>query len=426
MAGSYSATEREGATAPSSTSSSAGVVDLPVSVSCEICGVPFGSGRGLSLHQRVNHSEWYHARKGPVFTRPGWSRVGPTNRGEDTRGRLLEMSLGCEYDRKGEGSRGVLPSFPPCNPGRQDENRTDRDGDGTGGGTPERSKTRRKRTERRGAVTGNPAGSAPSKNDVIPVTNIDTVTGNEVISPVRGEIGPTDGEDPVPVFSPPGGSMGYDWASQMETSDMNDASPPPRFRLVIVGGKTAVRPSGTAMQREGTREITEADVRRVRWLATLTGLATVVMFRGRRTPAIPCCRIRQSTQRNRVIGTTTVGVSPFAKSLCSHKVTSSDGTPWSSLTFDPASEHKMQIDTEYRNWIKLELGTAHSRKGPRRRARRREAAGWDEATGPAAHIGKKKRRRADYARVQKFYRANRSECSRKILSGDWVFLWRTK
>ena len=86
----------------------------------------------------------------------------------------------------------------------------------------------------------------------------------------------------------------------------------------------------------------------------------------------------------------------------------------------------MQIDTEYRNWIKLELGTAHSRKGPRRRARRREAAGWDEATGPAAHIGKKKRRRADYARVQKFYRANRSECSRKILSGDWVFLWRTK
>ena len=96
MAGSYSATEREGATAPSSTSSSAGVVDLPVSVSCEICGVPFGSGRGLSLHQRVNHSEWYYARKGPVFTRPGWSRVGPTNRGEDTRGRLLEMSLGCE------------------------------------------------------------------------------------------------------------------------------------------------------------------------------------------------------------------------------------------------------------------------------------------------------------------------------------------
>ena len=79
-------------------------------------------------------------------------------------------------------------------------------------------------------MTGNPAGSAPSKNDVrgaIPVTNIDTVTGNEVISPVRGEIGPTDGEDPVPVFSPPGGSMGYDWASQMETSDMNDASPPP-------------------------------------------------------------------------------------------------------------------------------------------------------------------------------------------------------
>ena len=79
----------------------------------------------------------------------------------------------------------------------------------------------------------------------------------------------------------------------------------------------------------------------------------------------------------------------------------------------------MQIDTEYRNGIELELGTAHSRKGPRRRARRREAAGRNEATRPAAPIGKKKRRRADYARVQKLYRANRSECSRKILSGDW-------
>ena len=30
-----------------------------------------------------------------------------------------------------------------------------------------------------------------------------------------------------------------------------------------------------------------------------------------------------------------------------------------------------------------------------------------------------KRRRADYARVPKLYRANCSECSRKILSGDW-------
>ena len=93
------------------------------------------------------------------------------------------------------------------------------------------------------------------------------------------------------------------------------------------------------------------------------------------------------------------------------------------LDFRPGQlsrEHKMQIDTEYRNWIELELGTAHSRKGPRRRARRREAAGRDEATGPAAHIGKKKRRRADYARVQKLYRATgRTRLPR-------VFLWRTK
>ena len=62
--------------------------------------------------------------------------VGPTNRGEDTGGRLLERSIVCEYDRKGEGSRGVLPSFQPCNPGRQDDNRTDWDGDGTGEAPP--------------------------------------------------------------------------------------------------------------------------------------------------------------------------------------------------------------------------------------------------------------------------------------------------
>ena len=79
----------------------------------------------------------------------------------------------------------------------------------------------------------------------------------------------------------------------------------------------------------------------------------------------------------------------------------------------------MLIDTEYRNWVELELGTAHSRKGPRRRARRRDAVGREEAAGPSAAIGKKQRRRADYTRVQKLYRANRSECTRKILSGEW-------
>ena len=39
--------------------------------------------------------------------------------------------------------------------------------------------------------------------------------------------------------------------------------------------------------------------------------------------------------------------------------------------------------------------------------------------GPAAPMGKNKRRRAENARVQKLYRVNRSECSRKILSGEW-------
>ena len=98
---------------------------------------------------------------------------------------------------------------------------------------------------------------------------------------------------------------------------------------------------------------------------------------------------------------------------------------WDSLEFldfrpgQLSREHKVMIDTEYSEWIKLELGSAHKRKGPRRRTRRREAAVREEATGPAAPMSKKKRRRAAYARVHKLYRANRSECSRKILSGEW-------
>ena len=77
----YSENEREGATAPSSASSGAGTGDDRPSVedplgtaTCEVCGLRFGSGRGLSLHQRSRHQEWYHARRGPAFVRPGWSR----------------------------------------------------------------------------------------------------------------------------------------------------------------------------------------------------------------------------------------------------------------------------------------------------------------------------------------------------------------
>ena len=77
----YSENEREGATAPSSASSGAGTGDDRPSVedplgtaTCEVCGLTFGSGRGLSLHQRSRHQEWYHARRGPAFVRPGWSR----------------------------------------------------------------------------------------------------------------------------------------------------------------------------------------------------------------------------------------------------------------------------------------------------------------------------------------------------------------
>ena len=71
-----SATDIEGATAPSSASSGAGagddcpsVEDPPGTATCEVCDVKFRTGRGLSLHQRSRHPEWYHERKGPAFVR---------------------------------------------------------------------------------------------------------------------------------------------------------------------------------------------------------------------------------------------------------------------------------------------------------------------------------------------------------------------
>ena len=92
------------------------------------------------------------------------------------------------------------------------------------------------------------------------------------------------------------------------------------------------------------------------------------------------------------------------------------------MDFQPGQlsrEHREMLDSEYQRWVELELGSSHRRKGPRRRARRREAAGRKEAAGPAEAGGRRKRRRTEYARVQKLYRSNMGECSRKVLSGEW-------
>ena len=92
------------------------------------------------------------------------------------------------------------------------------------------------------------------------------------------------------------------------------------------------------------------------------------------------------------------------------------------MDFQPGQlsrEHREMLDTEYQRWVESELGSSHIWKGPRRRARRREAAGRKEAAGPAKAGGRRKRRRTEYARVQKLYRSNRSECSRKVLRGEW-------
>ena len=79
-----------------------------------------------------------------------------------------------------------------------------------------------------------------------------------------------------------------------------------------------------------------------------------------------------------------------------------------------------KIDMEYTRWIQNELNVGGSRKGPRRRARRREAVPRDnEAAAPAEAMGRRKRRRAQYARVQKAYHRSRTEYAREVLSGEW-------
>ena len=81
---------------------------------------------------------------------------------------------------------------------------------------------------------------------------------------------------------------------------------------------------------------------------------------------------------------------------------------------------KNKINKEYARWIQNELAKGGSRKGPRRRARRREATVRDsDATGPAEAMGRRKRRRVQYARVQKAYHSSRTECARKVLSHEW-------
>ncbi|RLJ22762.1 hypothetical protein DJ031_00280 [bacterium endosymbiont of Escarpia laminata] len=96
------------------------------------------------------------------------------------------------------------------------------------------------------------------------------------------------------------------------------------------------------------------------------------------------------------------------------------------LDFRPdnlSKANKDNIDKEYKDWVDHELRVSGARKGPRRRARRRQAALRKETTRkevePAAVMGRRRRRRTEYARIQKLYRTNRTECARKVLTGEW-------
>ena len=98
-----------------------------------------------------------------------------------------------------------------------------------------------------------------------------------------------------------------------------------------------------------------------------------------------------------------------------------DATEFIGFKSDQLSQmDRTKIDKEYARWIQNELAKGGSRKGPRRRARRREATVRDsDATAPAEAMGRRQRRRAQYARVQKAYHLSRTECARKVLSGEW-------
>ena len=227
----------------------------------------------------------------------------------------------------------VVPPIPPCNPGRQDESQTVREGDAEGGAS-------------RGDQVRRGESNSPSWEALVAeADNSGGYTSTE--------------QDESPDRNPVGGRS---WAGQAENTPEAAGPSDPMLRV-----PPADREANINRDHDSWRESLRQEL-----------VLTQGYFVG-----------------------------------------------WDSLEFldfrhgQLSREHKALIDTEYDGWIKLELGSAHKRKGPRRRTRRQEAAVREEATGPAAPMSKKKRRRADYARVQMLYRANRSECSRKIVSGEW-------
>ena len=80
---------------------------------------------------------------------------------------------------------------------------------------------------------------------------------------------------------------------------------------------------------------------------------------------------------------------------------------------------KSLTDNEYLEWLQGEAIASPHKKGANRRSRRRKAR-REKAAGPAAAVGRKARRKTQYARIQKLFRKNRSACAKQVLSGDCV------
>ena len=130
--------------------------------------------------------------------------------------------------RKGEGSGGVSPLIPPCNPGKADENRTNRDGDGTGGSFTLRRSKRITTRRGEGATKGTPAGRERPERD----------------ESTRSEKSHEE-EEPPPTIPPcnpgredasqtaqdgdavAGGGESGSWATMCESADESECASPP-------------------------------------------------------------------------------------------------------------------------------------------------------------------------------------------------------
>ena len=259
--------------------------------------------------------------------------------------------------RRGEGSGGVSPPIPPCNPGKQDEGRTDRDGDGTGGSFTLRRSERNIRKERR-AKKGTEAGGERPERD----HRTRSATTHEEEDP----------PPPIPPCNPgredeswtaqdgdavAGGGESGSWATMCEAADECEfASPPipPCTPGHVQDGDAAVGFAGSRLRsEEGVRSPESEVASNVSWASHDSSVPEMP------DPSTPmlAAPVSSEEQINR-------DHDSWRESLRQELIlTQGYFVGWDSLEFldfrpsQLSREHQQQIDMEYLNWIELELGT---------------------------------------------------------------------